>query len=96
MKVPGGYFKKTKTALGDHLEHSMSCRIVLKGYIPKEIELTNGPMVWRNLYGIALWEYWLLKTDHFHVELEKASAAFTGTVEAVLGGKTLNLLCNKR
>ncbi|MBS1810656.1 MAG: trypsin-like peptidase domain-containing protein [Acidobacteria bacterium] len=88
MKVPGGYLKKPKTAFGAHLEHSMICRLSLQGYIPKEVELTNGPMEWRNLYGNKIWDYWLLKTDVFHVELEKASEAFTGKVDAVLNEKT--------
>lgn len=85
MKVPGGYFKKPRTAFGSHLEHPMLCRISLQGYVPKEIEMTNGPQEWRNLYGTALWNYWLLKTDVFHVELEKASEAFTGRVGAGSG-----------
>jgi hypothetical protein len=93
MKVPGGYFKKPRTAFGSHLEHPMLCRISLQGYVPKEIEMTNGPQEWRNLYGTALWNYWLLKTDVFHVELEKASEAFTGRVDA---GSAENLSLSSR
>ena len=92
MKVPGGYFKKPKTAFGSHLEHAMTCRVSLPGYVPKEIEMTTGPQEWRNLYGTALWNYWLLKTDVFHVELEKASEAFTGKVNAVTDEKSLSIL----
>lgn len=72
-KVPGGYFKKTKTAFGSTLEHPMRCRVSLKGYIPKELDLATGPIDWRNLYGNKLGEYYLLKSKLFHFELEKAS-----------------------
>ncbi|HXY23944.1 MAG TPA: trypsin-like peptidase domain-containing protein [Candidatus Acidoferrum sp.] len=84
---PGGYFHKTHTALGARLEHPMVARLSLPGYVTKELKLTEGPMNWISLNGRNRGEYWLLKSDHFHVELQAVSEAFTGTVAAnVLGG----------
>ncbi len=82
--LPGGYFHKTKTSLGARLEHAMVARVSLAGYITKEIPLTNGPMRWISLNGRSQGEYWLFKTDHFHVELEAVATTFTGGVTAKL------------
>jgi S1-C subfamily serine protease len=64
--------------MGTRLEHAMTARLVLDGYAPKEIQLTNGPMTWVSLKGHNYGGYWLLKTDHFHVELQTAAQTFTG------------------
>ncbi len=79
---PGGYFHKTRTALGARLEHPMVARISLAGYVTKELTLTEGPMNWISLNGRNRGEYWLLKSDHFHVELESIAETFTGAVVA--------------
>ncbi len=80
---PGGYFHRTHTALGHRLEHPMVARLSLPGYATREITLTEGPMNWIDLHGHNHGEYWLMKSDHFHADLELISAAFTGTVAAV-------------
>ncbi len=80
---PGGYFHRTHTALGQRLEHPMIARLSLPGYATREISLAVGPMNWIDLHGHNHGEYWLLKSDHFHADLELISAAFTGTVAAV-------------
>ena len=80
---PGGYFHRTHTALGQRLEHPMVARLSLPGYATREITLTVGPMNWIDLHGHNHGEYWLIKSDHFHADLELISAAFTGTVAAV-------------
>ncbi len=87
-KVPGGYFKKTKTAFGKRLESQQFCRVSLKGYVSKEFEMANGPMEWRNLEGTNLGLYWLFKTDVFHVDLVKITETFTGSIEASTNEKT--------
>ena len=48
---PGGYFHKTKTALGSRLEHPMTLRVSLEGYATKEVQITEGPMNWVSLKG---------------------------------------------
>ncbi|HXJ15438.1 MAG TPA: trypsin-like peptidase domain-containing protein [Candidatus Limnocylindrales bacterium] len=80
---PGGYFHRTHTTLGQRLEHPMIARLSLPGYATREINLTVGPMNWIDLHGHNHGEYWLIKSDHFHADLELISAAFTGTVAAV-------------
>jgi S1-C subfamily serine protease len=85
-EFPGGYFHKTRTSLGSRLEHAMVARISLAGYATKEIRLTEGPMNWISLNGRNRGEYWLLKSDHFEVELQPASQVFTGGVTANLAG----------
>jgi S1-C subfamily serine protease len=79
---PGGYFHRTKTALGSRLEHPMIARISLDGYATKELSLCTGPATWRNIRGNNLGEYWLIKSDHFDVKLETLSNTFKGTVTA--------------
>ena len=83
-EVPGGYFHKTKTALGRRLQNPMAARISLAGYTTKEIQMTEGPMNWVSLKGHSHGEYWLLKLKHFHVELDPISKVFTGNIVADL------------
>ena len=80
---PGGYFHRTRTSLGQRLEHPLFARLSLPGYATREVALTVGPMNWIDLHGHNHGEYWLIKSDHFHADLELISAAFTGTVAAV-------------
>ena len=88
---PGGYFHKTRTALGTRLEHAMVARVSLAGYSTKEITLTEGPMNWVSLNGRNHGEYWLLKSDHFHADLQAVSDTFTGTVLATVSDTTVGL-----
>jgi hypothetical protein len=81
-EMPGGYFHKTKTALGRRLQHSLTVRISLAGYTTKEIQMTEGPMNWVSLKGHNHGEYWLVKTNHFHVDLDPISKVFTGKISA--------------
>ena len=84
---PGGYFHKTRTAVGSRLEHAMVARISLDGYATKELPLTLGPMEWVGLNGRHHGEYWLLKANTFHAELEPISQVFTGRI-TTSGGDT--------
>jgi len=79
---PGGYFHKTRTSMGARLEHGMVARVSLAGYVTKEIKMTDGPMNWISLNGRNRGEYWLLKSDHFEVELQPVGQVFTGGVTA--------------
>src|SRR6266478_6203413 len=79
---PGGYFHKTRTSMGERLEHPVVARISLTGYASKEMKLTEGPMNWISLNGRNRGEYWLFKSDHFHVDLQAVSETFTGSITA--------------
>jgi serine protease Do len=83
---PGGYFHKTHTSFGSRLEHPLVARISLAGYATKELTLTEGPMNWISLNGRSHGEYWLLKSDHFHVDLKPIGEVFTGEVAANVSG----------
>ncbi|HLZ92988.1 MAG TPA: trypsin-like peptidase domain-containing protein [Candidatus Acidoferrum sp.] len=85
-EMPGGYFHKTKTALGRRLQHSMTARISMAGYTTKELQMTEGPMNWVSLKGHNHGEYWLVKTNHFHVDLDPISKVFTGSISADIPG----------
>src|SRR6267143_85621 len=80
--VPGGYFHKTRTALGRRLQHPMTARISLSGYSTRELQMTEGPMNWVSLKGHKHGEYWLLKVNRFHVDLDPISKMFIGTINA--------------
>ena len=80
--LPGGYFHKTKTSFGARLEHPLVARVSLVGYATKELTLTEGPLNWISLNGRSHGEYWLLKSDLFHVDLQPIAEAFTGDVVA--------------
>ena len=88
---PGGFFHKTKTSLGSRLEHPMVARISLAGYGTKELTLTDGPMNWISLNGRNRGEYWLFKSDHFHVELKPISETFTGGITARVADSNVEL-----
>lgn len=90
-EYPGGYFHRTRTSFGARLEHPMVARISLAGYTTKELTLTEGPMNWVSLNGRSHGDYWLLKSDHFQVELQSISEIFTGAVTADISGTNATL-----
>ena len=79
-KFPGGYFHRPYTVVNKRLEHPMVVRILLAGYSPRELTLTEGPMEWSDLHGHNRGQYYLFKEDHFHVELESIANTFDGSV----------------
>jgi S1-C subfamily serine protease len=81
-EFPGGYFHKTRTSMGSRLEHPVVARISLTGYASREFKLTEGPMNWISLNGRNRGEYWLFKSNQFHVELQPISETFTGGITA--------------
>ncbi|HEY6905103.1 MAG TPA: trypsin-like peptidase domain-containing protein [Candidatus Acidoferrales bacterium] len=81
MKVPGGYFHKTRTVFGQTLQHEMTLRIYKDGYTAQDLRLTVGPFEWVAMDGRRQGHYWLLKASHIEATLEPASTAFTGRVK---------------
>jgi S1-C subfamily serine protease len=90
-EYPGGYFHKTRTSFGARLEHPMVARMSLTGYTTKEVVLTEGPMEWISLYGRSHGDYWLLKSNHFEVDLRPIAETFTGDVSAEISGASIEL-----
>jgi len=79
---PGGYFHRTLTVFSQRLEHPLVARLTFPGYSTREILLTEGPMEWIDLHGHNHGQYWLLKSDHFHADLDPVVSTFTGTIAA--------------
>jgi serine protease Do len=71
-EYPGGYFRRTKTAVGARLERPLVARIRLEGYAPKEVQLCDGPRQWRDLHGRDHGEYWTFKISSFDVPLVRS------------------------
>ena len=86
VKYPGGYFRRTKTVYGTMLQHPMRVRLSLKGFLAKELLLTDGPMERVNTTGRVRQQYYLLKSAHFDFTLEKVEEALTGAPESLVPG----------
>ncbi len=91
INYPGGYFHKPHTVFGERLEHSISLRIYMSGYLPREIDLTQGPFEWVALNGKDHGRYWLMKTNQIQIDLEKPSAVFSGSPRATSAAGTVDL-----
>lgn len=81
---PGGYFRRPMTVLSARLEHAMTARIMLDGYVTKEIKLTDGPRDWNSLNGRKHFEYWVMRQSQFDVELKPIKVVFSGDVTVKL------------
>lgn len=82
VKYPGGYFHKPHTAFGTRLEHGMIARISLAGFVTQEVTLTDGPLVWVAVNGRHEGNYFILKSDHFNIELEPRVKLVEGSFDA--------------
>jgi S1-C subfamily serine protease len=85
VKYPGGYFHRTKTIYGTMLQHPIRVRVSLQGYVTKELLLTDGPIERVNTNGKVREQYYLLKSDHFELALERVQTALTGAPETSAG-----------
>ena len=81
VEIPDGYLHGTKTVFGKLLRLPMHVRLTLDGYLPKESDLTNGPLQWVALNGVNHGNYWLLKSSTFNFVLDKAATTFTGKID---------------
>ncbi|MGA8870885.1 MAG: PEGA domain-containing protein [Candidatus Acidiferrales bacterium] len=75
LKVPGGYFHKTRTIFGQTLQHQMVLRIYEDGYTSQEMKLADGPFEWTALNGRDYGKYWLLKANHVEATLQPVSTS---------------------
>jgi hypothetical protein len=69
--LPGGYFRKTHTAFNTRLEHPLVARVSKEGYLAQQVTLTSGPLEWIAVTGRHRGNYFLLKSDSFHVTLQR-------------------------
>lgn len=89
VEIPGGYLHGTKTVYGKILRHSVHLKLTLEGYLPKDLDLTNGPMKWMAMNGTYHGDFWVFKTDTFNFTLDKAATTFTGNVQAALSNSAV-------
>jgi serine protease Do len=70
IKVPGYYFGKKRTAFSTHGIEPIRVRLTKDGYAPKTVDLTIGPIHWKNLYGNNLYDYYLMSSERFNFQLD--------------------------
>jgi hypothetical protein len=75
IDYPGGYFHKTHTVFAARLDHSMTVRISMEGYLTEQLTLTEGPFEWVAVNGRRHGNYFLLKASRFDVKLDPVSYA---------------------
>jgi TonB family protein len=73
VEVPESYLQKPKSIFGSRLDHPVHLRLSLQGYVTIELDLADGPMHFRPINGVHHGDYYLLRADHFHFDLEPAS-----------------------
>lgn len=83
VDYPGSYFHKPHTVFTARLEHTMVLRLSMDGYVSQQITISSGPFEWVGLTGKHHGNYFLLRSDHFEIKLERIheSAASAGTME---------------
>jgi hypothetical protein len=78
IDYPGGYFHKPHTVFSSRLDHSMTLKISLDGYVTTQVTITQGPFEWVAINGRHHGSYFLLKSANFNIKLDPvyhASAA---------------------
>jgi len=84
VEIPGSYVHGGHSVFTNFLRHQMHLRLSLDGYLTKEVDLANGPTPFVTLNGVNHGDIWILKSDTFNFNLEKAATAFTGGVQTTL------------
>lgn len=69
--LPGGYFHKTHAAFNTRLEHPLVAHVSKEGYVAQQVTLTSGPLEWIAVTGRHRGNYFLLKSDTFHIMLQR-------------------------
>ncbi|MGC9971690.1 MAG: trypsin-like peptidase domain-containing protein [Bryobacteraceae bacterium] len=83
-EIPSSYVRGGRSVFTKFLRHQIHLRLTLSGYLPKEVDLANGPTPFITLNGVNHGDIWILKSDTFNFILEKAATTFTGNVQVTL------------
>jgi serine protease Do len=78
IKVPSYYFGAKHTAFSGHGIEPIHLRITKEGCAPKSFDITTGPIHWRNLNGNNMYDYYLVTSTQFTIQLN-AVQDFVGT-----------------
>jgi len=76
IDVPDYYFGSKHTAFSKHGITPITVRLLKEGYAPKTVEVTTGPIHWKNLEGNNLYDYYLVNSTNFTIRLESVSSFF--------------------
>lgn len=88
IEIPGSYVHGGHSVFTNFLRHQMHLRLVLDGYLTKEVDLANGPTPFVTLNGVNHGDIWILKSDAFSFTLEKAATTFTGAAQTSLSNSS--------
>lgn len=82
-KFPSFCLGRKRTAWSAHLSQPMQIRLIKEGYTPKVLVITDGPIHWRSFNGVNQYDYYLLSSTTFTVQLDTIQQFFPSkTVDA--------------
>ena len=76
IRVPSYYFGTHYSAFSKHGEVPITVRLLRENYLPKTLEITTGPIHWKNLYGNNLYDYYVVSSTQYNVRLDSAQEFF--------------------
>jgi len=76
IDVSDAYFGAKHTVFSKHAETPITVRLLKEGYAPKTVDLTTGPMHWRNLNGVNVYDYYLVTSTSFTIRLDAVGSFF--------------------
>ena len=62
-------FRSKAYRISSHVDQPLSIRLLKEEYLPKDMRLTMGPLVWKSFNGQNTFEYYLITSDHFDIRL---------------------------
>jgi PEGA domain len=82
ITYPGSYFHRPHTVFSSRLDHSMTVKVTLEGYVTEQVTLTQGPFEWVAINGRHHGSYFLLKSASFNIKLDPVYHASAARPEA--------------
>jgi serine protease Do len=79
-KFPSYCFGRKRTAWSAHLNQPMQIRLTKEGYTPKVLVITDGPIHWRSLNGVNQYDYYLVSSTTFTVQLDTIQQFFPSKI----------------
>ncbi len=81
ISVPDYYFGVKRTAFSKHGIEPITVVLRKKGFASKTIQITTGPIHWKNLNGYNLYDYFLVDSTSYDIELDPVSNFFNQQTE---------------
>jgi serine protease Do len=80
LKVAGYYFGAKRTAFSRHGIEPIIVRFTKDGYLPRQVNITAGPIRWTSLNGVNAFEYYIVRQESFNIQLEAEKKFFPAPV----------------